>query len=156
MREDQYLEVRYEQLLREPDSEMRRIFTFLGETPPEGPIKLNRPSIKVLRPGLNVSQSELVQTNADAWRSRMKPVEIRRVESVAWDLMEELGYEPLGPRRPSPPIRAGLWRAQSLIRHYTRMFRRLDKVRDNLILLLGRFRWSPGRPDEVRGNAEGR
>ena len=156
LRLDQYFEVRYEDLLEDPDPTMRRIFEFLGESIPDGPIKLNPPSLKVLNPGSSVSRTEIVQTNADAWRERMKPVEIQRVESVAADLMEQLGYEPIGPRRPSPPIRSVFWRIQSFVLHYLRMFKRMGKVRDNLHLLLGRLRRPRGRDGVVRTDAGGR
>lgn len=140
LRSDQYHEVRYEDLLGSPDATMNRIFGFLEEiTPEEGP-RLNPPPLTVINPLANVSRTELVASNADAWRGRMTPVEIRRVESVAGDLMERLGYEASSPPGPSPPIRSTFWRLQSFLLHYLRMFKRFGKVRDNFHLLLGRLR----------------
>lgn len=152
----QYREVRYERLLVEPDSTMRGIFEFLGESIPDELVKLVPPSRDHPYADSNISELEVVPANAEAWRQRMKPVEIQRVESVAGDLMEQLGYEPIGPRRPSPPIRSVIWRMQAFVLHYVRMFKRLGKVRDNLYLLVGRLRRPGTGPSGERRVTEGR
>ena len=75
---------------------------------------------------------------------------------LAGDLMEPLGYELIGPRRPSPPIRSVIWRLPAFVLHDVRMFKQSGKVRDTLHLLVGRLRRPETGPSGERRVNKGR
>ena len=89
-----FITIRYEDLLREPERELRRICTFLGEpfdpamlayhqggaaypTDPHNEDKLRRP---------------VLSDNAGKWASRMSGRELRIFEAVAGEALERYGY----------------------------------------------------------------
>lgn len=92
-----YLEVRYETLLREPEAVMRTICAFIGE--PYDDIVLS-PSLGGLIPAHGKAslllRNEVVRTNAGKWKTAMPPSSRILFESVAGELLSELGYETEG------------------------------------------------------------
>ena len=97
---DRYLEVRYEDLVAEPEPTLRAICAHLGEefTP------------KLLTPARRTSDSwgahdkapyvhAIRDTSVGRWRSELTSDQQALVASAAGDLIEELGYPPAGPRR---------------------------------------------------------
>lgn len=108
-----HLEVRYEQLVQEPDRTLEAVCAFV-ELPPRAEMlayetraTTRLAELKDLRlPGRTISAAERVSNNArlagppsadriGRWRVEMSRDEQRRFESIAGDLLEELGY-PLG------------------------------------------------------------
>lgn len=97
---DGYHEVRFEELLAEPEPVLRRLCAFLGEEwdpaaltpsrlPPPGPV----PALWADRP------SAIDRTNAGGWRTRLALADRVVFESVAGETLERLGYGPVGETR---------------------------------------------------------
>lgn len=86
----QYLELRYEDLLAQPEETMRTLCDFLGETYSADIFTVS----PVDNPGKTPLVHKPLQTdNSGKWRYRMKPKQIHAFESVAGNTLRELGYE---------------------------------------------------------------
>jgi hypothetical protein len=94
-----YLELSYEALLADPEDVMRRVCAFVGEPFTEAVL---RPTYLARAyqghwlggsPPGPASRTEIVPENAAKWRSSLTRSERSVVESVAGDLLAELGYE---------------------------------------------------------------
>jgi hypothetical protein len=102
---DQYLELRYEDLLAQPEDTMRQLCTFLGEAYSEA-------LFEVASTGGPASKTPLVHKplqadNAGKWRSRMTASQVRAFEGVAGRTLREFGYELATPAAPpSLPTKA--------------------------------------------------
>ncbi len=87
-----YLLVRYEMLVTEPEQELRRICTFIGEeyTPamlaPDEGAAVNDWWFK--RAGGRVSADRI-----EKWREELSPAQASLVEWVAWPPMQQFGYD---------------------------------------------------------------
>ena len=86
------LEVRFEELLQDPELQMRRICLFLDL---EFSTDLTELSQSVERRGYAAGRSEIVRDNFRQFESRLTPKEITAIESLAWDTMQALGYTPI-------------------------------------------------------------
>ncbi len=97
-----YLAVGYEALLTAPEETMRQVLAFLGEPFDSGVLKpnfLERDERRLLIGGSKrtyVSETEIVQSNWDKWKTQMTANERLLFESIAGDLLVELGYETNG------------------------------------------------------------
>lgn len=98
---ERYLEIRYEDLVGDPIATMRRVCEFLGEPFDE---RVLSPTANPRWPKLvynlprdgkprNVSDVAIVTGNAGKWKRLMPAADQARFESVAGDLLAELGYE---------------------------------------------------------------
>jgi hypothetical protein len=86
------LEVRFEELLQNPDTQMRRICLFLDLDFFSGLTELSQ---SVEQRGYAAGRTEIMRDNYRKFESRMTPREVAAVESLAWDGMKALGYTPL-------------------------------------------------------------
>jgi glycosyltransferase involved in cell wall biosynthesis len=88
-----YLEVRYEELVRQPEPTLRRLAAFLEL--PYSPQMLAYHVGKVRRkPGLSAKEAWLPPTpGLRDWRIQMSKRDIELFEALAGDLLDELGYE---------------------------------------------------------------
>jgi hypothetical protein len=84
-----YLELRYEDLLEDPEREMVRACAFLDVDFSPEMIELGRPSS---RSGDAGRSSEIVKANREKWRTLMKEADILRVERVAYPQLLDLRY----------------------------------------------------------------
>lgn len=86
----QYLELRYEDLLAQPEVTMQTLCEFLGE-----PYMAEMFAVSpVDDPGKTPLVHEPLKTdNAGKWRTRMSAAQISAFESVAGNTLRELGYE---------------------------------------------------------------
>jgi hypothetical protein len=87
-----YLEVRYEALVADPEGELRRICTFAGlayDGAMLGYVGQTDSGRKEHQQRLN----EPPRVGVRNWRTEMSPGEVAAFESVAGDLLDELGYE---------------------------------------------------------------
>jgi hypothetical protein len=75
-RPDRYREVRYEELVTQPEAVMRSLLTFLGE--PWSPSVLEG--------------EQIFSTSVGRWRVDLTAAEIGEIEAVAGDVMVDLGY----------------------------------------------------------------
>jgi len=96
------IEVKYEELLQNPEAQMRRLSTFLGIDYRPDLIDLQQ---SVERRGHAAGRTGIVQDNFHKFEKYLTPREIAAVESLAWPAMAALGYEPKyahGPKQLGP------------------------------------------------------
>jgi len=86
-RPDRYREVRYEELVSQPEATLRSLFAFLGE-PWAASVLENNPTFS---------------TSVGRWRSELSAAEVAAIEVVAGETMRALGY-PLSPASLSRPM----------------------------------------------------
>ena len=96
-----YLEVRYETLLAEPEATMMCICEFINEPYSRKVLKpnllrANRHSVFWHPHRMRVSETEVVRSNSGMWRNAMRVSDQVIFESVAGDLLRELGYKTEG------------------------------------------------------------
>jgi hypothetical protein len=101
---DSYAEVQYEALVSRPEQTMRELCAFLDEPFSEDVLRPTSPPPLDLRRTLRgnqhqpppASRDKIVSSNAGGWRSAMPAGDRAVVESIAGDLLGELGYETEG------------------------------------------------------------
>lgn len=86
------LEVRFEELLQDPDTQMRRICLFLDLPFFPGLTELSQ---SVEQRGYAAGRTEIMRDNFRKFETRLTPHEIVSVESLAWQSMQALGYKPV-------------------------------------------------------------
>ncbi len=128
-----YFEVRYEALHAAPIETLTALHHFLGlETDPGRceaafaacRIEDLREHRATMRAPWDVnahSDGFFRRGEVDAWREELRSGDVRRVESIAWDLMHEFGYTPVNARRPRRWLR--VW-AHRKARHVARQIER--------------------------------
>lgn len=84
-----YHELRYEDLLAEPEDALRRICAFLELDFDPAMLRPGRVSENL---GDTRGQDRIVADNAQKWRKGMSPALLRRVEAIAGPLLSELHY----------------------------------------------------------------
>jgi hypothetical protein len=90
------LEVRFEQLLQDPDTQMRRICLFLDLNFLPGLTELSQ---SVEQRGYAAGRTEIMRDNFRKFETRLTPHEILSIEALAWDCMQALGYTPVRARQ---------------------------------------------------------
>jgi Sulfotransferase family len=88
-RPDRYREVRYEELVTQPEATLRSLFAFLGEPWVASVLENNPP----------------FSTSVGRWRSELSADEVAEIEAVAGETMSALGY-PLSTASLSSPMRS--------------------------------------------------
>lgn len=113
---DRIARVRYEDLVGEPEAEIRRLLAFVGLDFVRACLAGDKSAI----PGYSATTHELVGTapvaaRADAWRRKLGEREVELFESVCGDLLETLGYTRVHdrPRRVTP-----METARYAVRHF--------------------------------------
>jgi hypothetical protein len=86
---DRYLEVRYESLTSDPDSEMRRICDFAGLT--FDPVVLGS-SMRFMDPGNRAAGSGRIVQNSEKWREYFDANVLAALENLAGSTLADLGY----------------------------------------------------------------
>ena len=95
---DLYLEVRYEDVVAEPEGACRRICAFLGLEYDEAMVRFHEGRTREA-PGLTTKRKWLPPTaGLRDWRTEMRGDEVASFEAAAGDLLDELGYERGAPR----------------------------------------------------------
>jgi hypothetical protein len=100
---DSYHELRYEELVADPEPVLRTLCAFLGERYEP---QMLRPNRLAIQPGRPLPWNPGAETRVVPGRPADDALGPRDRAAVAWeagDLMEELGYGPVGPRRPPYP-----------------------------------------------------
>ncbi len=94
----QYMEVRYEELTRDPGPVLETICAFLGESFHPAVLSLSRGTGRGSTP---LSKTATIQSNSGKWKTRMSRSDRELFEGVTADLLSELGYETEGIGRPA-------------------------------------------------------
>ncbi|MEP7334392.1 MAG: sulfotransferase [Actinomycetota bacterium] len=92
-----YHEVRYEDLVEQPESRLREVCAFLELEYEPGMLEYHRredPSLYADHPRL----AEPPVRDTRSWRKEMRPADVELFEAIAGDLLAELGYERAHPR----------------------------------------------------------
>ena len=112
---ERYHELRYETLLEHPSETMRAVCEFLGESYTEA--MTQRAKRTVAYGEKQMAQPPEIEAGAGSrWKREMPLAERAIVESVAGDLLGELGYEVEGLATPIPRRRAARWATAGVIR----------------------------------------
>ncbi|MFC4308906.1 sulfotransferase family protein [Steroidobacter flavus] len=91
------LEVRFEELLQDPDTQMRRICLFLDLNFFAGLTELSQ---SVEQKGYAAGRTEIMRDNFRKFETRLTPDEIASIESLSWSCMQALGYTPVRATHP--------------------------------------------------------
>jgi hypothetical protein len=92
-----YHEIRYEDLVAQPEARLREVCAFLGLEYEPAMLEYHRradPSLYADHPRL----AEPPVRDTRSWRREMRPAEAELFEAIAGDLLAELGYERAHPR----------------------------------------------------------
>lgn len=87
---DDYLIIRYEDLLRKPEATMRQVCTFLELPFSEAILD---PSDDQIPAGERYVKSKLDPDKIDAFRQQLSPRDMRQIEQIQAPLLQEFGYE---------------------------------------------------------------
>ena len=121
-----YLEIKYEELLRDPVEVFRTLLRFLN-TGADAEAQL-----EAVRSGI---RAKVRADNHGKWRTRMPARAVRTVERVAGDLLADMGYDlqfPEAAGRRFNPLQIGLFSVDRAVRNiFMRDFRKLVKAHLN-------------------------
>ncbi len=136
-----YKEVFYESLLAQPETSLRAICGFLDEPFDDAMLRPNR----LRRDGTGVSPPDassdsIVTGNILKWKRLARPEDVGVFETVAADLLEELGYETTGTGRSLPATRRLSWEIQDRVKRSLDLVRARHRLRDYLLLRRSRVR----------------
>jgi hypothetical protein len=110
-----YLEVQYETVLSDLPAAMRTICEFVGEPYTDAVLIPNPPPVEPDVKFYGVSLTEVVPGNIGKWKARMTTGDRWLFESIAGDLLGELGYEVEGRVRQISWLERGFWKAHHTI-----------------------------------------
>jgi hypothetical protein len=132
---ERYLEIRYETLVSAPGEAMRGACEFLDE--PYAGEMVRRAERRPIYGEKQVRRkAEVDPAKAFEWRRRMPAADRAVVETVAGDLMSELGYELEGPRRPISAAQRGWWQLSGKARSTRNRVRNRQLSVANWLLVL--------------------
>jgi hypothetical protein len=108
--DDGFLTVRYEDLVGEPESELRRICDFVGEQFTPAMLTFYREDVAARADRHNAEnlRSPILSHNVGKWRTQMTARELRIFEALAGDALEQYGYP-----RAQQDARISTWEALS-------------------------------------------
>ena len=139
-----YLEVRYETLLAQPRETMQQVCDFVGEPFDEvvlRPSRLVLSSVRRDTGGEAASLTEIVTGNRNKWKREMPRADRVLFESVAGDLLDELGYETEGCRRVISGPERWMWECHHRAKWFLlRLTGRVLRFRH--LVSLARMRWA--------------
>lgn len=84
-----WLEIRYEDLIQNPESVMRRISGFLGIPYSDNLVQLSNPSENL---GEATGRTDIVATNTHKYLNELSPAQRRRIEAIAGKMLLKHGY----------------------------------------------------------------
>ena len=102
--EEDRLVVAYEDVVRDPEAELTRIMTFLGETYDPVQLRFHNNKTAYQTDARNESQLRrpISQDSIGRWKSGLSTREVRLIETVAGEEMQRLGYETVSGRMSVP------------------------------------------------------
>lgn len=132
---DQYLEVRYEDLVEKPIEALCRVCAFLGVRFEQGMLDLSQAEVTA-QPNAYV-RPKLDQKKVNAWKEKLSPQQIEGLEAIAGDLLQVLGYtlqayRPEGPFKALTPLEV-MWYHQQLSMRDLLQARRVSMINQQLV-----------------------
>jgi len=115
-----YLEIRYEDILRDQRAAMLKISDFLEEEFTESLLNFEKAGLAGKTP---LVQKPVQPNNAEKWRNHMSKWQIRVFESAAGDTLSRFGYPLLTGARPLPLALRAAYRALNKAAQRQRRFR---------------------------------
>jgi LPS sulfotransferase NodH len=113
----QYLQVRYEDLVRDPEAVLRLICTFIGEDYDDGMLDPSRRG-QALMPSASwqARAAQPIGPTPTKWHAKLKPADRVRVQAIIRDLLAPYGYaEPRKAVRALMPVARAEVRLRSLV-----------------------------------------
>ncbi len=119
---DRYAEVRYEDLVADPERELRRLVEFLLLPWDDSMLRYAHRGLSRVPKGSQAIHGNVARqpTTTRDWRSQMKREDLEVVEAVAGDVLTEMGYE----RAVADPSPAARERASALVGEWEDYLRR--------------------------------
>jgi hypothetical protein len=134
---DDYLEVRYEELVREPEKTLHTVGEFLDHDLDYERIQKNSLG-RVASPNTVWKEESSPETfhSIDRWKNKLLPSEIAALEGLIGDSLEEFGYSLSGERRGSAPFDSRLALMRILYPRYfeTKLFVKSKTVLGRLLV----------------------
>jgi len=105
------LELRYEDLVVEPEEQLRRVCHFLGEDfhPKMLDFRLSAEESVPTGGFHDAVRNPLTTSRVGRWRREMSPGDLRVFEAIAGSTLEAVGYEPSGRQTPTTPEQVRTW-----------------------------------------------
>lgn len=146
----QRMTVRYEDLVRAPESQTRAICRFLGEDFSPQMLHFHRDADDYMTDEAEerynaTATRPITDDRIDAWRDRLAPDEVAAVESICHDIMQRFQYEPTEhalslATRGTMIVKKAYWALQCWrhrdVRHYTVKSQFLERTRTRLHTLV--------------------
>jgi hypothetical protein len=89
-----YLEIRYEDLVGHPDTEIARLCDFLAEKLDPGMLEHDRLARDQIGPEGHVEvRNPITNASAYRWKSEMSPFELKLADHLAGEMLRAVGYE---------------------------------------------------------------
>lgn len=127
-----YFELKYETLLADLRGTMQKVCEFLDEPFRDEVLKINPLPQAERVAKLSIPGRDVVSTNSDKWKKAMSREDRILFESVAGDLLEQLGYKTSGPRRSVSPPEKLYWK----LHHEAVYWRRRSRAAFDPVLVL--------------------
>lgn len=108
---DAYHQIRYEDLVRDPESGLRALCAFLGEEYDPAmakPSEVAPTAVPEYKTWHALTRADVTPERVSSWRHRLTPEEVALCEAAFGHRLAEFGYELSGPRRVRP---GHAWRA---------------------------------------------
>ncbi|MCC6712143.1 MAG: sulfotransferase [Candidatus Dadabacteria bacterium] len=149
---ERYLELRYESLIEGPREAMEEVCEFRGEPFNETVLTPSfiESEVKPDRPGGYGTKTRILKGNHGKWRDRMPDADRAVFESVAGDILRELGYETEGRARRIAAHEKLFWTAQDYCKFIWGRRNRIGKsgwLRGELFLRWADFMGGSGQKD---------
>jgi hypothetical protein len=121
---DQYYELHYEDLTRQPERTCQELCAFLRLSYDPAILRFHEGKTRH-EPGLDAKKAWLpITPGLRDWRTQLTAIDVERFEAVAGDLLDELGYE----RGCPVPLRGSLERAAELRARFILDLKQRDEV----------------------------
>ena len=95
-----WLELRYEELLADPEAVLRAVCAHVGLETAPGMLEFGASAERLVAPDERAWKRELsgplLRANAGKWRAELAPAQVRWIEAVCRESFDELGYERSG------------------------------------------------------------
>ena len=145
--ESSFLEIRYEDLVENESATLNAVYKFVGEDMSlagDTDTSFSTKRVKLSHKNMTANvRKPMLTSNTAKWKKEMSTNDLVIFESVAGDLLADLGYEVVGRTRTIGSIEKVAWKVHHTFLYYgTRLFRPhfLERTRTYLINLVAGIR----------------